>query len=603
MSVVRHPSVLAARLLIVAVALCATCGSALAETQAQKKQAAKKLIREALHREIYGKQEDRQKLLQQAAEADPTLEEARWHLGFVKHHNKWVKADQIPELLSDDLRMAAYHKLRAETEDTVEGQIAIADWCNKRGMHAQERAHLTKVLDINQDHADARNRLGFQRVDDQWLNLAQLDESRQQLLAEQESLADWRPKLEKLREALRHRSEFKRKVAADRILEIHETSAIPALEATLSTDSEDAAALVVEVLSNIAGHEAAQSLVRHAVFSPSEIIRDAAAKSLQPRKKDDYVPGLLSLLFTPIKSRMDLVRGDNGNMMYRHSFFREGQNERQTLVLDTEYRRVPLPGGDRRDTVARALNDAQQNARLREAQLLQQNQFTAMMNERVTGVLKTATGVELPAKPEEWWGWWNKENEVFVEGQKRSRNIQRTEQVAIADRVSDPSFASGSAGASASPRVLDCLAAGTMVWTATGPQAVEKIQVGDLVLSQDSESGELAYKPVLRTTVRPKGRLIRVYAGRDSFETSGGHLFWVSGDGWVKARHLESGMEMHSVAGTVPVDLVEDGGEMKTYNLIVADFNTYFVGESKILCHDNTIRQPTDAVVPGLLED
>ncbi|GAF79892.1 unnamed protein product, partial [marine sediment metagenome] len=30
-------------------------------------------------------------------------------------------------------------------------------------------------------------------------------------------------------------------------------------------------------------------------------------------------------------------------------------------------------------------------------------------------------------------------------------------------------------------------------------------------------------------------------------------------------------------------------------------FHTYFVGKTKILSHDNTIREPTDALVPGLL--
>jgi hypothetical protein len=32
----------------------------------------------------------------------------------------------------------------------------------------------------------------------------------------------------------------------------------------------------------------------------------------------------------------------------------------------------------------------------------------------------------------------------------------------------------------------------------------------------------------------------------------------------------------------------------------VADFNTYFVGESGVLVHDNTPRTPTRAVLPGL---
>ena len=56
----------------------------------------------------------------------------------------------------------------------------------------------------------------------------------------------------------------------------------------------------------------------------------------------------------------------------------------------------------------------------------------------------------------------------------------------------------------------DCLLAGTPVWTASGPARVEEIQVGDLVLSQHPGTGELAYKPVLKTTVRPPGPLVEM---------------------------------------------------------------------------------------------
>ena len=50
-----------------------------------------------------------------------------------------------------------------------------------------------------------------------------------------------------------------------------------------------------------------------------------------------------------------------------------------------------------------------------------------------------------------------------------------------------------------------CFAAGTNVWTLAGPQAIEKIQVGNRVLAQDVETGELTYKPVLAVTTRAPG--------------------------------------------------------------------------------------------------
>ena len=48
-----------------------------------------------------------------------------------------------------------------------------------------------------------------------------------------------------------------------------------------------------------------------------------------------------------------------------------------------------------------------------------------------------------------------------------------------------------------------CFAPGTKVWTMTGRRPIEGIKIGDCVLAQDVESGELAYKPVLGVTIRP----------------------------------------------------------------------------------------------------
>ena len=134
---------------------------------------------------------------------------------------------------------------------------------------------------------------------------------------------------------------------------------------------------------------------------------------------------------------------------------------------------------------------------------------------------------------------------------------------------------------------MDCLAAGTLIWTARGALPVEQIQVGDLTLSQDPVTGELAYKPVVRTTLRPACELVQIYAGNQMFECSGGHPFWVSGKGWVKARDLQSGSQLHTVNGTLQISSVETGSTQETFNLVVDGFHTYFVGSDKVLSHDN----------------
>jgi len=47
---------------------------------------------------------------------------------------------------------------------------------------------------------------------------------------------------------------------------------------------------------------------------------------------------------------------------------------------------------------------------------------------------------------------------------------------------------------------------------------------------------------------------------------------------------------------------VDAADAQKTYNLVVADFHTYFVGNARIFTHDNTVRRPTNALVPGLVD-
>ena len=83
-------------------------------------------------------------------------------------------------------------------------------------------------------------------------------------------------------------------------------------------------------------------------------------------------------------------------------------------------------------------------------------------------------------------------------------------------------------------------------------------------------------------------------------EKGRGDLLWVAGNGWTQAQRLESGSQLHCLRGSQPISCLEAGAEAETFNLIVADFHTYFVGDERVLSHDVTVRRPTNAIVPGL---
>jgi hypothetical protein len=508
--------------------------------------------------------------------------------------------------------------------------LALADWCARHGLPAQERAHLTRVIDQDPNHAVARARLGFVREGNDWISPAEVALEQAREAARQAAIAKWAPVLREIRQDLEHRSLARRAKAQERLEAIEDGSAASAVEPVFGDAGDELTIAALAWLGRLRDPLATQVICRFAVLAQSQDVRQAAAKQLAELPHEQFVPLLLASMYSPVTTQFAAVTLPSGRIGYRHAFAREGQTQRQVMLLDTEYKRIAYVGGSAAVSASRAFADAAERAQALEAAAAEQNRQTNLLNDRLAWVLKTATGVNLPAQPAEWWKWWNEVNEVFVSGSKPVALLHDVERVEIEDEVPEylqqqtedkeqsedaPSESSGSGGGQtesgrsslvsirrvAPPAPQDCLAAGTLVWTARGPLEIEQIRIGDLVLSQHPDSGELAYKPVLRTTVRPRGQLIKIEAGGESCETSGGHQFWVAGAGWVKSRDLQSGQILHGAAGPVHISNVELGAEEETYNLVVADFHTYFVGYRKVLSHDNTIRQPTRAVVPGLV--
>ena len=134
------------------------------------------------------------------------------------------------------------------------------------------------------------------------------------------------------------------------------------------------------------------------------------------------------------------------------------------------------------------------------------------------------------------------------------------------------------------PPLLLLFAPGTEVWTLTGRRLIEKIRSGDRVLAQDVESGELAYKPVLAVTLRLPGPRMRIGLGGETIIATPSHPFWVVGQGWRMTKQLAVGNCLHTPSGGVRVESIEKLATDHSfrgfaYNLIVADFDSYFVGQ------------------------
>ena len=159
-----------------------------------------------------------------------------------------------------------------------------------------------------------------------------------------------------------------------------------------------------------------------------------------------------------------------------------------------------------------------------------------------------------------------------------------------------------------------CFVAGTKVLTDRGHKNIEDIEVGDLVLAYDEETGETAYKPVLHLfhnttnewcTVKVKGSDGELH----EITSTPGHKYFVPenkvrkdsralehasyaelSEKWVSACDLKHGDKVLLFDGTLckveSVSCRKLSAPETTYNLEVADFHTYYVSDACVLVHN-----------------
>lgn len=205
-----------------------------------------------------------------------------------------------------------YERLLAETPDTPDGHMTLADWCERRRLSKEAAGHLRRVLELAPDHAEARRRLGYVRVGDLWVSgtaasapatqpaLTKEDEAR--LIAELQQ--QYTLRLRAIRTGLLE-SSISRLVNDGRakVREITDPLAILPLTRILSEGGLACRQALVEALSRFPEDEATMNLALMIVTDNDAEIRRAALLAVSRRNDPRVVP----LLREAIKSDNDVL--------------------------------------------------------------------------------------------------------------------------------------------------------------------------------------------------------------------------------------------------------------------------------------------------------
>ena len=584
-------------------------------------------VKLALWCEAHDLSAERLKHLALAVLTDPRNAAARGLMGLVAYRDRWERPDQVSKKIEADpaltAKLAEYNARREKLLGRLESDgrgpkvsrsaaaaahDALGLWCRKNHLDAEAKAHFTSAAVLDPYNEAPWKHLGYVKYNGRWMSREQLANEQREGTAQSRADKRWEPLLKKWRGWLALSE--KRDEAQALLGDVADPRAAAAIVRVFRDGDAAHEEIAVRMLARLATPQATRALAELAVLGKTQAVRTLAVDALRSRTTRDYMGILVDQIHAPMRYQFEPVRGPGSpgalvietpryKMLRTYdapAVFQPGANFFGYVGYDANGMPIIASGKElRRLSTERFANmdiaaieqrtlgliaaanvkaTASQQQMVSDVSAIEEsNSQTDAVNARIVTTLQGAVDAPKldPGDEDAWHRWWYDQLGYRYDPPGQA-------QVAITGSPQSPA-----------PSIRSCFVAGTPVRTIHGLRPIETLQVGDQVLSQDTDRGALSFQPITVVHHNPPSATVR--RELDNGETlvpSIYHRFWRAGRGWVIARDLKAGDILRTLEGRARIKDITAGPSVPVFNLDVADARTFFVGEHGVLVHDNT---------------
>jgi hypothetical protein len=226
-----------------------------------------------------------------------------------------ISRGQIQEIIRENGPLQEYEAIKEKYQDTPGDQFALAMWCEAHKLAKQRRVHLQRVIELDPEHVEAHEKLGYLRRDGKWMTANELKEAKglvkfggryvtpqeKEILElkkrQDEEEREWHARVRMWKGWLTGNDPSKARLGEERLQAIEDPHAIEALVGHLGKDSDESIRILMcGILGNISGDVATAELIKRSIIDVSANVRWAAIDALAARADPQALRSLLGVL-------------------------------------------------------------------------------------------------------------------------------------------------------------------------------------------------------------------------------------------------------------------------------------------------------------------